>query len=105
MADPKKVSFAQLRVGIMAVVAMTIVGALIFLLTGQKSIFTHSFELHTFMSDSSGMTDGAPVRVNGILVGSVDQLKLSGQKDPQRIVEIDMTIEYRKITPNNIPKD
>jgi len=105
MADPKKVSFAQLRVGIMALVAMAIVGVLIFLLTGQKSIFSRTFELRTVMSDASGMTDGAPVRVNGILVGSVDTLKLSGLKDPQRIVEIDMTIEYRKISPNDIPKD
>src|SRR6266850_4892789 len=103
MADPKKVSFAQPRV--VALVATAIVAVLIFLLIGQKSIFTHTFELHTFVSVSSGMTDGAPVRVNGILVGSVDKLKLSGQKDPQRIVEIDMTIEYRKISPTDIPKD
>jgi len=103
MADPKKVSFAQLRVGIMAIVSMIIVGVLIFLLTGSKNLLRRTFELRTFMDDSSGMTDGAPVRLNGIPVGDVDKLKLSGSKDPRRIVEIVMEIRYDYLT--EIPKD
>jgi phospholipid/cholesterol/gamma-HCH transport system substrate-binding protein len=103
MANPQKVSFAKLRVGILAIVAMLIVGVLIFLLTGQHNIFTRTFELRTFMNDSSGMAEGAPVRLNGILVGSVDQLKLSGSKDPTRIVEIVMTVKHDYIT--EIPRD
>lgn len=103
MADPQKVSFAQLRVGVMAIVAMAIVGVLIFLLTMQKSLFTRTFPLRTFMDDSSGMTEGAPVRLNGIPAGQVDALKLSGSKDPRRIVEIDMSIRYEYLA--EIPKD
>jgi phospholipid/cholesterol/gamma-HCH transport system substrate-binding protein len=103
MADPKKVSFAQLRVGIMAIVSMIIVGVLIFLLTGSKNLLRRTFELRTFMDDSSGMADGAPVRLNGIPVGDVDKLRLSGSKDPRRIVEIDMEIRYDFLT--EIPKD
>ena len=103
MADPKKVSFAQLRVGIMAIAAMTIAGVLIFLLTGTKNLFRATFQLRTFMDDSSGMTENAPVRLNGIPIGEVDALKLSGQKDPQRIVEVDM--EIRSSFMAEIPKD
>jgi phospholipid/cholesterol/gamma-HCH transport system substrate-binding protein len=103
MANPQKVSFAKLRVGVMAIAAMVIVAVLIFLLTGQKNLFTRTFELRTFMDDSSGMADGAPVRLNGILVGNVDELKLSGSKDPRRIVEIVMTIKYGYLT--EVPKD
>jgi len=103
MADPKKVSFAQLRVGVMAIVAMIIVAVLIFLLTGNKNLFRRTFQLRTFMDDSSGMADGAPVRLNGIPVGDVDQLRLSGSKDPRRIVEVDMEIRYDFLT--EIPKD
>src|ERR1700724_1721922 len=97
MADPKKVSFAQLRVGVMALVAMAIVGVLIFLLTGTKSIFTPTFQLRTYMNDSSGTSEGSEVRLNGILVGDVEKLKLSGSKDPNRIVEIDMDIKSKFI--------
>lgn len=103
MADPQKVSFAQLRVGIMAIVAMAIVAVLIFLLTMEKSLFTRTFPLRTFMDDSSGMAEGAPVRLNGIPAGQVDALKLSGSNDPRRIVEIDMSIRYEYLTA--IPKD
>jgi phospholipid/cholesterol/gamma-HCH transport system substrate-binding protein len=103
MADPKKVSFAQLRVGIMAIVAMFIAGVLIFLLTGTKNLFRPTFQLRTFMDDSSGMTENAPVRLNGISVGEVDALKLSGSKDPRRIVEVDMEIRSSFIA--EIPKD
>jgi phospholipid/cholesterol/gamma-HCH transport system substrate-binding protein len=103
MADPQKVSFAQLRVGIMAIVAMAIVAVLIFLLTSEQALFTRKFPLRTFMDDSSGMAEGAPVRLNGIPAGQVDALKLSGSKDPRRIVEIDMSIRYQYLT--EIPKD
>ena len=103
MADPKKVSFAQIRVGVMAIVAMVIVAVLIFLLTGQKNLFTRTVQLRTFMDDSSGMQNAAPVRLNGIPIGEVEDLKLSGSKDPRRIVEIDMTVKADYIT--EIPKD
>ena len=88
MANPQKVSFAQLRVGIMAFAAMIIVGALIFLLTSRQNFFTPTFVLRTYMDDSSGMTEGAPVRLNGILVGELDQLKLTDSKDPRRTVDV-----------------
>jgi phospholipid/cholesterol/gamma-HCH transport system substrate-binding protein len=103
MADPKKVSFAQLRVGVMAIVAMLIAAVLIFLLTGTKNLFRSTFQLRTFMDDSSGMTENAPVRLNGIPVGDVEALKLSGAKDPRRIVEVDM--EIRSSFMADIPKD
>jgi phospholipid/cholesterol/gamma-HCH transport system substrate-binding protein len=103
MADPKKVSFAQLRVGIMAIVAMIIVAVLIFLITGNKNLFRSTFQLRTFMDDSSGMQEGAPVRLNGIPVGDVEALKLTASKDPRRIVEVDMEIRSSFLT--EIPKD
>src|SRR5258708_20094723 len=103
MANPQKVSFAKMRVGVMAIVAMIIVAVLIFLLTGQKNLFKSTFELRTFMDDSSGMAEGATVRLNGIPVGDVDQLRLSGSKDPRRIVEIIMSVESKYLT--EIPKD
>lgn len=103
MANPQKVSFAQLRVGIMALVAMIIVGALIFLLTSRQNFFTSTFVLRTYMDDSSGMTEGAPVRLNGILVGELDELKLTDSKDPRRAVEIVMSVRSKYL--GEIPKD
>lgn len=103
MAAAKKVSWAQLRVGIMAIVAMTIAAVLIFLLTGSKSFFQRNVTLRTFMIDSSGTAKSAPVRLNGILIGSIEDIKLSGSKDRKRTVQIDMSVQEKYLP--EIPKD
>src|SRR5258708_13019573 len=87
----------------MALGAMFIVGVLIFLLPSRQNLFTPTFVLRTYLDDSSGMTEGAPVRLNGILVGELDQLKLTDSKDPRRIVEIVMNVRRQYL--NDIPKD
>jgi phospholipid/cholesterol/gamma-HCH transport system substrate-binding protein len=103
MAAPKRVSWSQLRVGVTVLVALTILGVLIFLLTGSKDIFRANATLRTFMADSSGMAVGAPVRLNGILVGNVETIQLSGEKDPRRVVVFVMEIESRFL--KEIPVD
>lgn len=103
MPSAKKVSWAQLRIGILAMVAMAILATLIFLLTGNTSFFESKATLHTYMDDSAGMTTGTPVRLNGILVGDISDVKLSGSKDPKRIVEIEMSVKGKYIP--DIPDD
>lgn len=96
-------SWSQLRVGITVLVALFILGVLIFLLTGSRGLFETYITLRTYMADSSGMAMGAPVRLNGIPVGNVEQIRLSGSKDPNRIVEFVM--EVRKEYQSQIPLD
>jgi len=103
MASQKRVQWAQLRTGILAAVAMAIAGALIFLLTGQSNIFGGDFHLRTYMEDSAGMVSNDPVRVNGILVGYIGGIRLSGSRDPKRTVEIDMVIQEKYL--EQIPED
>jgi phospholipid/cholesterol/gamma-HCH transport system substrate-binding protein len=103
MPSAKKVGWAQLRVGIMAVFALVVVGVLIFLLTGTKPIFSDDAPLYTFMDDSAALAAGAPVRLNGILVGKVNSVRLTGETAPQRIVRVDM--EVQKAMLNQIPVD
>jgi phospholipid/cholesterol/gamma-HCH transport system substrate-binding protein len=103
MPDPKKLQWKQLKVGILALVAMTISGVLILLLTGNGNPFAGSFTLRTYMADSAGMAEGASVRLNGILAGTIKKVQLAGSKDPNRIVELQLEIENRFLT--EIPND
>jgi phospholipid/cholesterol/gamma-HCH transport system substrate-binding protein len=103
MASPKKVSWAQLRVGIVAAVAMAITGALIFLLTSQSNFLTGEFQLRTYLADSAGMAENAQVRLNGIFVGHIAKVQLSGSHDPKRTVEIQMKISRKYL--DLIPDD
>jgi phospholipid/cholesterol/gamma-HCH transport system substrate-binding protein len=82
---------------------MVLAGILIFLLTGQSNFFGGDFHLKTYMEDSAGMVANDPVRVNGILVGYIGAIKLSGSRDPKRTVEIDMVIQNKFL--DQIPED
>lgn len=103
MANKSKTRWAQLRVGIMAIVALVILGTLIFLLTSGGSLFRGTVPLYTFMGDSGAMAQRSPVRLNGIVIGSVKDVRLSGDKTPGRAIQIELEV-YEDML-KNIPVD
>jgi phospholipid/cholesterol/gamma-HCH transport system substrate-binding protein len=103
MPSAKKVKWAQLRVGLMAAVAMVLLAALVFLLTGTKKLFVPKATISTYMDDAAALAVGAPVRLNGILIGNVMRVGLSGVNAPRRVVRIDMSVDSAQLT--SIPVD
>ncbi len=95
MATANKATWARLRVGLLGLVALIILGVLIFFLTGDKGFLRSKNDIFTFMDDSAALTAGSPVRLNGILVGTVAKVELSGSNEKRRIVRVDMKIEDR----------
>src|SRR5438067_1961812 len=93
MPSREKVGFAQLRVGILGLIALFFVVLLVFLLTGNMHPFRQEVELHAYVSDAAALTAGAPVRINGIQAGKVKLVALSGQTDPRRTIRIDFTVD------------
>ncbi|MBV8071381.1 MAG: MCE family protein [Acidobacteriaceae bacterium] len=103
MPSKEKVSLAQLRVGILGIVALACVALIIFLLTGNMTWFQKQIPLHVYTSDAAGLTEGAPVRINGIDAGKVDRVQLSGETIPQRVIKIDFDVNQPML--KEIPKD
>src|SRR3954451_16725519 len=103
MPSAQKVGWAKLRVGVMAIGAMVILAVLIFLLTGNTKIFTKEDLLYTYMSDASSITNGAPVRLNGILAGKVKNVALTGETTPGRIIRTPLQVDQNKL--QQIPAD
>jgi phospholipid/cholesterol/gamma-HCH transport system substrate-binding protein len=103
MPSKERVSIAQLKVGILGLVALTCVSLLIFLLTGNKKWFEKQIPLHVFISDAAGLTSSAPVRINGIGAGTVKSVMLSGEIDPQRIIKVDLVVSEDML--KQIPSD
>jgi phospholipid/cholesterol/gamma-HCH transport system substrate-binding protein len=103
MASPKKVRWAQLRVGLLAAAAMAIAAVLIFLLTSTSNPFERRFTIRTFVEDSAAMDESSPVRLNGIMVGNIEHIRLTGEKDPRRVVEISMSVLDKYL--DQIPED
>lgn len=83
--------------------AMVIVAALIFLITGNTNPFAAKTDVFTYMNDAAALTAGAPVNLNGIPVGKVKEIVLSGVKDPRRVVRIDLQIPEANL--RSIPSD
>jgi phospholipid/cholesterol/gamma-HCH transport system substrate-binding protein len=92
MPIQKKAQWARLKVGVMAIAALIILGVLIFLLTGSGSVFASKAHVYTYLDDSAALTEGSPVRLNGIVVGKVEHITLTGSTQPGRIVRMDMSI-------------
>src|ERR1700722_1106619 len=101
--DRSKIRWSQLKVGVIAFAAVVILAMLILLLTGSRGIFQHNEIIRTYLDHASGIAESTPVRLNGILVGAVQGVRLSGSKDPKRAVEFEMAIEGKFM--KEIPED
>jgi phospholipid/cholesterol/gamma-HCH transport system substrate-binding protein len=74
------------------VAAFSILSVLVFLLTGG-TLFESKSALYLYIPDAAGLAAGAAVQVNGIDVGKVESVALSGSNQPDRIVKLTLQIE------------
>ncbi|MFB3829675.1 MAG: MlaD family protein [Bryobacteraceae bacterium] len=103
MPDRRRLRWSQLKIGLVALAALMILAVLIFLLTSTTPVFQRNVILRTYVDDASGTQTKAPVRLNGILVGFVDSIQLSGSKDPNRAVEFLLSVQQQYV--RQIPED
>lgn len=103
MPSRTRVSWSQLKVGVIALVALAILAVLIFLLTSSGGLFQQYVTLKTFMDDASGLQTKAPVRLNGFTIGYVEDIHLTGSRAANRAIEIDMSVQAQYL--KFIPKD
>jgi phospholipid/cholesterol/gamma-HCH transport system substrate-binding protein len=103
MPQQTKARWARLKVGVMSIVALSILGVLIFLLTGSEHPFASRSTIYTYMEDSAALTENSAVRLNGIQVGSVSKISLSRSKDPNKVIRMDLEIQDRYL--RDIPVD
>lgn len=68
------ITWAELRVGILVVVALTLLVLAILTLGGRTGIFGEKYTLYTLMPSVSGLQPGAPVRLAGVDVGTVNDV-------------------------------
>jgi phospholipid/cholesterol/gamma-HCH transport system substrate-binding protein len=76
MAQRKQVTWTELRVGLFVLVGLSVLAAGIFYVTGAGTIGP-KYRLITYLPDVSGLVHGAPVRLNGVEIGNVEDIKLA----------------------------
>ena len=101
MPVSSKAKWSELRVGVMAAFALGILGFLVFLLAGTNGLFKSTVDVFTYFDDSAAVAVAAPVRLNGIPIGKVSKVVLSGSNEPGKVIKVTMQIEeqYLKSVP------
>lgn len=87
MPRTRSLAFSELKIGIIAVVAIALGLMLIIAVGGQAGFFWQQFPLRTKFTNVQGMKSGAVVRVSGKDVGKVTSVEFAGS-----LVDVGMTL-------------
>jgi len=104
MPSAAKTRWSQLKVGIVAAVALLVLAFLVVTMSGSNPLFRKTSIAYTYFDDSFAMTVGAtPVRLNGILIGKVANVELSGETTLNRTVRVTLALNQETLA--QIPVD
>jgi phospholipid/cholesterol/gamma-HCH transport system substrate-binding protein len=92
MPQRKEVQWAQLRVGITVAVCLVILVLGVFLVSGQIGFITRKYTLRAYFANAEQLRPGSQVDLAGIPVGTVKSVTVSDSQDPNRSVEIVISI-------------
>jgi ABC-type transporter Mla subunit MlaD len=95
MPSAEHVQWARIRVAAVSALAVLILGTLCFLLTGG-TLLAPKTTIYLYMPDAVALAPGSPVRVDGIGVGKVESVALTGFPQPDRVVRVTMRIERER---------
>jgi phospholipid/cholesterol/gamma-HCH transport system substrate-binding protein len=76
MPRTRSLAWAELKFGIIAVFALVMAGMLIFAVGGSGGFFWQNYSLKARFPNVAGLKSGTPVRVAGVEVGSITDVKL-----------------------------
>src|SRR4051812_47277896 len=96
MPSVERVRWARFRVAVTTLVGLSILATLVILLTGG-TLFQPRSNLYLFLPDATGIAAGSPVRVDGIQVGKIDTVALSGSSQPNRVVKVTMIVDRDRL--------
>jgi phospholipid/cholesterol/gamma-HCH transport system substrate-binding protein len=78
MPRTRSLGWTELKIGILAVVAIAIATVVIFLVSGEGGFFWQRYTLKAKFDNVAGLKPGAPVRVAGVEVGTVKGVAFTG---------------------------
>ena len=98
MPRTRSLAWSELKIGVLAVVAIGIAALTIFLLTGSRGFFWQRYSLKTRFANVAGLKSGSPVRVAGVEKGTVSRVELAGDL-------VDVTFEVNRDLRDRITTD
>ena len=80
MPRTRSLAWAELKVGVLTIVAVVIAALTIFMLTGSRGFFWQRYSLKTQFTSVAGLKPGSPVRLAGVEVGAVTDVVIAGEQ-------------------------
>jgi phospholipid/cholesterol/gamma-HCH transport system substrate-binding protein len=102
MPTASQITWSKIRVFMVFVAALAILAVQLYLLLGG-ALFQPKSHLYVYIPDATALDTDSPVRVNGVDVGKIRSIALSGSNQPDRIVQVVLTIEQQYLP--RIPSD
>jgi phospholipid/cholesterol/gamma-HCH transport system substrate-binding protein len=94
MARSKQLTWSELRVGLFVLVGLLILAVAIFYVTGA-GVWGPKYRLDTFLPEVAGLSNGAPVRLDGVEIGNVERITLVPRehgKPPDKMHNIEVVM-------------
>ena len=96
MPSQKQLKWSQLKVGLTVLFASVTLGILILLMSGTGGIFTPKITLKCYFDNASGLRAGAPVRLSGVDIGNVNNIRVVSNPDKRQTpVEITFKVNTK----------
>ena len=100
MPRTRSLAWAELKIGVVSLIAVVLALVMIFLLTGEGGFFWQRYPIKTVFGNVAGLNRGAPVRLAGVEIGSVSDVVFTGDR-----VEVIMEVgkkESSRITTTSV---
>jgi phospholipid/cholesterol/gamma-HCH transport system substrate-binding protein len=88
----KQLKWSQLKVGLTVVIALVTLFTLILFMTSTGGLFTPKIILRSYFDNASGLRVGAPVRLDGVDIGSVIRIRVVPYQD-RKLTPVEVTMK------------
>ncbi len=89
MPRTRSLAWAELKIGLLSILALVIAASLIFALSGSGGFSWERYPLKTIFTNIAGLNEGAQVRIAGVPVGTVTAIDFAGDR-------VEVTFEIRE---------
>lgn len=99
----RNVGFSQLKVGLFVLFGLAILGFLILNSTGDFNPFAEKLELRARFSSADGLREGSEVRLAGVSIGKVKEIKMLPPDNPddakiEAVLSVDKMLDGKPIS-------
>ena len=95
MAQRRSLAWTELRVGLLVIASFALLALAIFFISGETGFLTRHYTVTAYFDNANNLKTGAEVHLEGVNVGSVRTVQVSGQSDPHKAVEAELSLDER----------